>query len=414
MSFRPRSREARALGVAAVALAAAVSAGAAGGSGQRASQLPPLQTVIGNDMPAWSPDGTRIAFTSFRHGRGAIYVIGPAGRNERRLTHHPAHDDHAAWSPDGTRIAFVSNRNGNPEIYVMNADGTDQRRITRHPARDYYPSWSPDGTEIAFQSDRDGLPQIYIIGADGTGERRLTAGSATNSRPSWSSTGTIAFTSNREGALKIFAIQPDGSGLQRVFPSASHLTELEPAWSPDGSRIAFVSTRAPPLGNTEIYVAEPGSDTYTRLTRHPFRSVGPSWSPDGRLIAFTRGPSGFRPEVWVMNADGTGLRQLTSTAIRFDVVRIARTPQFPVAGRRFTLSALVSEPTGDRIERATATCRALLGTRVLPVAVRRFANSTVTCAWNIPARARAQNLRISFDVRSGRSGVARTLSLAVR
>ena len=78
------------------------------------------------------------------------------------------------FSPDGTRLAFTSNRDGNPEIYVMNLDGSGLRRLTNHPGIDATPTWSPTGTQIAFTSDRGGAPSIYVVGVDGLGLRRLT------------------------------------------------------------------------------------------------------------------------------------------------------------------------------------------------------------------------------------------------
>src|SRR5215216_6212838 len=144
-------RGARILGI---AFLAATTAAAAASGAERA-------IVVGNDAPAWSPDGRRIAFTSFRHGNGEIYVMRSDGSAASRLTRTAAHDDHAAWSPDGTKLAFASTRDGNYEIYVMNADGSAQRRLTDNAASDYLPTWSPDGREIAWQSDRGGDFDIY-------------------------------------------------------------------------------------------------------------------------------------------------------------------------------------------------------------------------------------------------------------
>jgi Tol biopolymer transport system component len=384
-----------------------------GSAGASPAQVGPLQPVIGNDSPSWSPDGSLIAYTSFRHGLGEIYVIRPDGTGERRLTTHAAHDDHAAWSPDGTKIAFVSSRDGNPELYVMNANGSGQRRVTASPGREYYPTWSPDGTRIAFQSDRTGRANIWAVDLDGSNLARLSTGELSSQRPSWSSRDVIAFSSNSQGPFKLFLMTGDGEDVRRLDSSPSQAPEVEPAWSPDGSRLAFGTLRDPPVGNTEIYVAEPDG-TYRRITDYWGRDVSPSWSPDGTRIAFTRGPSAFRAEVWIVNADGTGLRQLTTTAVRWQVVRTVRAPARPVAGRRFTLRALVAEPTGDPIERGTVVCRATYGTRTLRPVVRRLAASTVTCGWNVPAAARGQALRFGFDVRAGRSGTTLAQRILVR
>jgi Tol biopolymer transport system component len=394
-------------------LAAAALAAVVGTAGAAPGQVGPFQPVIGNDSPSWSPDGSLIAYTSFRHGLGDIYVIAPDGRGDRPLTTHPAHDDQPAWSPDGRQIAFISSRDGNPELYVMNADGSGQRRVTASPGREYYPTWSPDGTRIAFQSDRTGRPNIWAVDLDGTNLEQVTVGELPSQRPSWSRGDEIAFSSNRQGAFKVFVANRDGGNVRRFDPSAPHLAQLEPSWSPDGSRIAFVALRDPPVGNTEIYVGSPDG-TATRVTNYWGRDVSPSWSPDGRRLAFTRGPSAFRAEVWIVDADGANLRQVTSTAVRWQVVRTERSPARPVAGRRFTLRALIAEPTGDPVERATVACRATVGSRTLSAAVRRFSPSVVTCAWNVPAAAKGQAIRVGFEVRSGRSGVTHAQRLLVR
>ena len=121
-----------ALGVAA-ALLALFPAGATGG---RAAHS--VVWFAGNDAPAWSPDGSLIAFTAFRGGHpGEIYVMRPDGTHQRDLTKDPAYDDLAAWSPNATKIAFTSNRDGNDEIYAMNADGTHQTRLTHSGGADY-------------------------------------------------------------------------------------------------------------------------------------------------------------------------------------------------------------------------------------------------------------------------------------
>jgi PGF-pre-PGF domain-containing protein len=252
--------------------------------------------------------GGRIVFSSERDGNPEIYVMNPDGSGQTRLTDNVAGDLDPSWSPDGSRIAFASYRSyrdGNPEIYVMNADGSGQIRLTDNVAE--YPAWSPDGSRIAFFSNRDGNPEIYVMNADGSGQINLTNNDTGEWNLSWSPDGSrIAFTAERDGNYEIYVMNADGSGQIRLTEDAY---DWKPSWSPDGSRITFVSERD---GNPEIYVMNADGSGQTRLTDTYAGDSDPSWSPDGSRITFVSDRDGNH-EIYVINADGSGQTRLTNS-----------------------------------------------------------------------------------------------------
>jgi TolB protein len=281
-------------------------------------------------FPLWSPDWRQIAFLSNRcatvrgvcAGTTTIYVMNADGSGKRRLARGgsmrtswtgqrvSAPDSLPAWSPDGRRIAFVSDRDGNAEAYVVNSDGSGLRRLTRDPAFDQLGAWSPDGRKIAFvRGTRDTNGQlrgqaIYVMNADGSGLRLLARGQG----PAWSPDGRqIAFRSGRDGNGEVYVVNADGSGLRRLTRNPD--SDGGPVWSPDGRKILFVRAEWR-HGNSEIYVMNADGSGQRNLTRNAARDSSPAWSPDGRTIAFAskRGGNG---EIYVMNADGSGVRNLT-------------------------------------------------------------------------------------------------------
>ena len=217
--------------------------------------------------PAWSPDGSKIAFASSRDGGWDVYVMNADGSAVTRLTPHLARDDEPAWSPDGTRIAFTSDRDGDFDIYVMNADGSGVTRVDDHPAQDGNPAWSPDGSHIAFTSDRDGNNELYVMSTDGTGTVRLTTVDDEAIHPEWSPDGKrILFTRTVAGQ---FVINADGSDLTPLNVQGGGAT-----WSPDGSRIVF--------SNKNLFVINADGSGLTDLRVQGYE---PAWGPPGPIVS---------------------------------------------------------------------------------------------------------------------------------
>jgi Tol biopolymer transport system component len=186
-----------------------------------------VKDTTSNYHPAWSPDGTKIAFGSTRDTNPQIYVMDPNGSNVVRLTHNSAADGQPAWSPDGTKIAFATDRDRNNEIYVMNANGSVQVNLTNNAGSDLAPAWSPDGTKIAFQSDRQTNYAVWVMNADGSNPTRLTSPSTPNGAPSWSPDGTrIAY----EQGGDLWVMNVDGSRQIRI--TSGFWSDGLPRWRP--------------------------------------------------------------------------------------------------------------------------------------------------------------------------------------
>jgi TolB protein len=234
-----------------------------------------------NLTPAWSPDSQAIAFTSYRPATagGGVFQDLIVSLIYRGIRETPANgspnrqNSLPAWSPDGTKLAFSSNRDGNPEIYVMNRDGSGLRRMTNSPAIDTTPTWSPTGNQIAWVTDRSGSPHIWVMNADGTGQHLLIGGGYCD-RPTWSPApfNEIAY-SIRTGPGFDVNIYSFATGESHRLTDGIGTNE-SPAFSPNGRHIAFVSTRN---GKAQIFtIARDGNDL-RQITREGNNKF-PNWS----------------------------------------------------------------------------------------------------------------------------------------
>jgi TolB protein len=224
----------------------------------------------------FSPDGTRIAFDNFLQGEYGIETADPDGTDVLRLT-DGVNDSWASWSPDGTKILFSSTRYdpsierctpGDPyefgcptDIYVMGADGSNVTRLTDDPLPEFMPVWSPDGSKIAFVREADPVPVaftgIYTMNPDGSGVKRVSSSDGgSDFGPSWSPNGSrIAFAAIRKEDWGIWVVDADGSNEQPILGGGAIGFVNNPVWSPDGSLIAFV-------GNLWVDDYSPGDALY--------------------------------------------------------------------------------------------------------------------------------------------------------
>ena len=285
-----------------------------------------------NDMPVWSPDGNSIAFFSDRGGNPDIFIMNSDGSQVKQLTRDPfaslyftksSEDSNPSWSPDSSRIAFDSGRNNlklnyiDHDIYVMAADGSHIQRLTDDGADEGGPRWSPKGDLIAYAkmdyfSDHGLIENpawdIFVMNADGTQQIQLTNDLSNELDPSWSPDGTkIVFISDRNGPdFDIYVMNADRSNVTQLTNDEAN--EFGPAWSPDGKQIVFNSDRN---GNVQLFLISIDGSNLIRLTEDTSNSAYANWSPDGKRIVFESDRDTGYANLYVMNADGSNIVQLT-------------------------------------------------------------------------------------------------------
>ncbi len=258
-----------------------------------------LTTTTYDYLPAWSPDGTKIAFSRLIASNVNVYVMNANGSNPVRLTTNNGDED-PAWSPDGGKIVFTRHIDSSSKIYVMNANGSNPIRLTHtDEAREYDPVWSPDGGKIAFVKR---IADPVHIG--------------------------------------IYLTDPDGSNPTDLTPTTIEATN--PAWSPDGAKILFRK-------EDSIWVMNRNGSQQTRLTSS-FLDRSPAWSPDGTKIAFCRGFYN-EADIFVMDANGTNRVNITNHlgSETPDWQRIAPTPSPTPAAQTLNISTRMRVQTGENV-----------------------------------------------------------------
>ena len=298
------------------------------------SGLTQLTTAGEESFPDWSPDGSKITYESYHpspSGNTDIYVMNADGSNKTNLTNTPGEGDGVqelspAWSPDGSKIAFGSVPDGvHFDIYVMNADGSGVTQLTT-AGEEFRPAWSPDGSKIAYDSYRDGNFEIYVMNADGSNQTNLTntpglfGEGVQELRPAWSPDGSkIAFdrTSDSGNTSDIYVMNADGSGVTQLTTAEG---EHNPAWSPDGSKITYDSYHPLDSGNTDIYVMNADGSGQTNLTNTPgqggdgVQELNPDWG-----VSAAAPPDTTNPKVGTVapTNGATGVSRATNVVTTF-------------------------------------------------------------------------------------------------
>jgi TolB protein len=222
-----------------------------------------------------------------------------------------------AWSPDGSRIAFSSVRRDG--IWVMNADGSGLRRVTRSPTIDIQPSWSPDGRRLAFARTVTGFnTDVFVVGTGGRGLRRLTFNRGQDSDPAWAPNGariSWTFSATRAGSR---------SGIYTMSPAGTYKRYrgegLAADWSPDGQRFVFA------LGG-DLWSSTVAGTEREPLSVAPGTDARPKWSPDGLQVAFLSSQGSATDEYRLWRVDVTGTNRRLLTADRESVTSLSWAPR---------------------------------------------------------------------------------------
>jgi TolB protein len=223
--------------------------------------------------PAWSPDGSKIAYVSFEKKKPIIFIQSLSGQRSI-LANFKGNNSAPAWSPDGSKLAIVLTYGANSQVYTINADGSGLKQITKSSAIDTEPTWSSDAKWVYFSSDRGGRPQIYKVPSGGGDAQRVTFEGAYNVSPRFSPDGkSLAMIRNDGGKFRV-ALQDLSSGQVQLLSEGSQ--DESPSFAPN-SRMLLYATRAG--GHGALAAVSADGRVKQRLNESGGDIREPAWGP---------------------------------------------------------------------------------------------------------------------------------------
>ena len=270
--------------------------------------------VSNGELPVVSPDGKRIAFLSNRGGAQDLFIVAADGTGETRLTNTPEEEGNPGWTTDGKRVLFSVFANDASRLYSIDLEGKNLREIATVPGRGL--ALSPDGKRLVYMAGGWTAMRLMLSSPDGSNAKQINDGTSIAWNVHWSPDGKrLAFTGrppDSTDGLAVFVMNADGSGRRQV----THFAPTEgraqwPVWSPDGRELA-IQVNDLEAHSCHIGIVNAATGDARKLAPHtePYLDETPFWFPDGKRIAFQSNRTG-RMEVWVMNTDSSGQRQIT-------------------------------------------------------------------------------------------------------
>lgn len=285
------------------------------------------QRVVSNSIVRCSPPilsnkETKIAFTTYDNNYYYnLYVVDIDGQNQKFLSKGKQFCGSPVWSPDDSRIAFVKNGNnvgGTYDIYTINVDGSNEIKLTSQNDN-FSPQYFPDNNSIIFSSSNNIWTGIYKMNIDGSNKKLLTPQNSSFNDPKISPSGNmISITSNNWNGSQIFVMNSDGSNLKQItftvssisYPGSPKDGNCNPAWSPNSSKIAYVSYEN---GSPDIFVINSNGTDNKRLTNTSLRDENPCWTKDGNYILFSSNRNlNASSEIYIMRSEGQLQTPLTN------------------------------------------------------------------------------------------------------